>query len=114
MSGQSRFVRVVVDLEVEVVDITQARAFTWDWGTTPDGEKVMMPHPDVESQVQGTVGMLIGQLHETAEKRAGLRFLGMSVITRPRDEEGNYQPFTLSALPGRRDDGTLLDEPPAR
>jgi hypothetical protein len=40
-------------------------------------------------------------------RRAGLKFVGGSIVPRHVDEKGDYTEFTLPRVPGRKDDGSL-------
>lgn len=106
-----RYMRFVIDLEVEVVDLIQAAAFRSDWGTDEQGNLGMLapldPHLDVASTIQRAVGLTL-----VDAERTGLRLVGASVLPRFAGEDGLYGALPLPAMPARGDDGEYLVEWP--
>jgi hypothetical protein len=41
----------------------------------------------------------------------GFRWVGGSLLPRPLNDDGSYPSLVLPALPGRLDDGTVVDPP---
>lgn len=115
MITERRFIRFLMDLEVEVVDPTAAAAYTMDWGRDESGEPVMMPYSNQADQIRASVSQLLGQTLANEGARAGVKPLGASLLLRHLSEDGQtYLPVTLPSMPARNDDGSLppLDEWP--
>ena len=105
--------RFVAEFEVEVVDPTTAAEFTFDFGHDADGEVVMMPYPDQESQMRAAVGMALTQGLIAFGPRAGFKWLsGGGPFARAVDEHGYHPEMTVPMMPARRNDGTYPDQPP--
>lgn len=101
--------RFLAEFEVEVIDPIQAAAFTMDWGRDADGGVQMMPHPTEFLQMNAAVSQAMAVGLMDAGPQAGFRWLGGSVIPRVPLEDGTYGEVTLPKMPGRRDDGELIE-----
>lgn len=115
MTTERRFIRFLMDLEVEVVDPTAAAAYTMDWGRDESGEPVMMPYSNQADQMHAAVSQLLTQTLANDGAQAGVKFVSASLLPRQLSDDGQaYLPVTLPRLPARNDDGSLppLDEWP--
>lgn len=102
MSQRAKYVRVLIDAEVQVLD----------------DDAIRDPHadldlPDFPGSAQGyDVGRVLMQaLHEGVTPDTGIKVMGASVLPRRKSEDGStYDGFTFPTMPTRGDDGKLSDE----
>lgn len=66
-----RFLRMALDLEIEVLDHTQAAAYTMDWGRDESGKPVTMPYETQNQQMHAAVQQLIATALGQLGSRAG-------------------------------------------
>lgn len=97
--------RFWAEFEVEVLDVTTARAFNNDWTRDDSGEPVMMYDEDDERVVAQAVSQVLTQgLHRGGES-AGFKWLGGS--SHPRAIEGaDFAAVEIPTMPVRLEDGT--------
>lgn len=101
-----RFMRAVVEFEIEVTDVTQAAAYTFDFSVDEEGGLGMAPYPSDEEQMRAAVERVVFDALSRAQDEAGFRPLGGSAILRP--VEGDEHPaYTVGRAPARRDDGSF-------
>lgn len=117
MAEKHRYCRVILEMEVEVVDQTSLDTFHFDYTTDEDGNIVMMDSPDQDLpgcpgsgqqyRVGGALQTVLSAALGTTD--AGLKFMGGSVLPRAR-RNGVYEQITIGELPARNDDGSLPDQ----
>ena len=105
-----RYARLVYDFEIELTDVMAARAHTMDRTKGEDGEVLLGSQPSDEEQILASINQVISTT-AAMNRDKGFRWVGGSLRTRPLNEDGSYPSFVLPALPGRRDDGTVVDPP---
>ncbi|MCP2265587.1 hypothetical protein ACFQHV_00905 [Promicromonospora thailandica] len=110
MAEHRKFMRFLVDLEIEVTDPTAAAAYTMDFRRDDEGNIAMAPYPTVEDQMQGTLSRVLSAALVQGGAEAGFKYLSASVLPRFLAEGGEkYTQVTLPEMPARRDDGTFPD-----
>ncbi|WP_309129493.1 hypothetical protein [Microbacterium sp.] len=103
----SKYMRIILDIEVEVTDVTEAAAYTMDWGRTEEGEIAMMPYPTPEAQIFAAVNQAVASgLAELQGRGVGFKLVSQSGF--PREVvDGEHPAVTLPAMPARQDDGSI-------
>lgn len=102
-----KYKRFVIEMEVEMTDPIAAEAFNMNWTHDDDGSPAMMFSPGEHQEIKQAVGYIVSQALAHQGPQAGFRFLGMSTLDRFIDDDGNYLPLPLMAMPGRNDDGSV-------
>ena len=105
-----RYARLVYDFEIELTDAMAARAHTMDRDKDDSGEVRMGAQPSEEEQILASLNQVIATA-AAMNRDKGFKWVSGSLHKRPVDEDGSYPSFVLSALPGRLDDGMLVDPP---
>ena len=105
-----RYARLVYDFEVELTDVMAARAHTMDRSKDESGEVRLGAQLTDEEQIIASLNQVITTT-EAMNRDKGFRLISGSLLPRPVGEAGNYPSFELPALPGRLDDGTVVDPP---
>ena len=102
-----RFARLIYDFEIELTDPIAARAHTRNWNQD-DGSTVAPPSE--EDQILASLGQVMSTA-AALNRDKGFKWVGGSLLPRPVNEDGSYPSYVLPALPGRLDDGTVVDPP---
>lgn len=105
-AGGRRFVRVVLDIEVEITDVTEAATYTMDWGTDEHGNVGMIPYADDHEQIAAAVNRTVSETLHTASGR-GFKWVQTSMLPLRRDDKGNYLGFTIGSQSARNGDGSV-------
>ena len=105
-----RYARLVYDFEIELTDAMAARAHTMDRSKDESGEIRLVAQPTDEEQILASLNQVISTT-SAMNRDKGFKAVGGSLRPRPVNEDGSYPSFVLPALPGRLDDGTLVDPP---
>jgi len=105
-----RYARLVYDFEVELTDAMAARAHTMARSKDESGEVQLGAQPTDEEQILASLNQVISTT-EAMNRDKGFRWIRGSLYPRPVNEDGSYPSFVLPALPGRLDDGTVVEPP---
>jgi hypothetical protein len=112
--SERRYVRFIAEVEVEVVDETALKAARLEHASVTDEGVILRSGLNWDWMVATEVSSRLARLsHEHPEVMAaiGVDVFQVSGVGRPRDEDGNYLPFEMMAMPGRDDDtGDFLPE----
>lgn len=112
MTDYPKYLRIALDVEIEVKDPTTARTFTFD--VTADGG---MLDQEPEWHLSGLVSSLLGEQLVNRTEETGIRLVSASSLPRHVAEDGSYSALVLPAMPRRLDDDTEVwpdgMEPPA-
>jgi len=105
-----RYARLVYDFEIELTDVMAARAHTMGRGKDESGEARLLDRPSDEEEILASISQVISTT-AAMNRDKGFRWVSGSLRARPVDDDGSYPSFVLPALPGRLDDGTVVDPP---
>jgi hypothetical protein len=105
-----RYARLVYDFEIELTDAIAARAHTMDRNKDEIREPRVGAPPSEEEQILDSLNQVIST-SAAMNRDKGFKWVSGSLLTRPVNEDGSYSSIVLPALPGRLDDGTLVDPP---
>ena len=101
----SRYRRLVMEFEVEVLDETDVAADAAHVSYDQDGNPGMM-NRTVDEHLQQAISHA---LTDALDRMPGIAYMAGSVLLRPIDGDF-YLEWTLPRMPARRDDGTYADE----
>ena len=104
-----RFARLVYDFEIEMTDAIAARAHTMDRDKDESGQ-ARLGATSEEEQIIASLNQVIATA-AAMNRDKGFKWVGGSLLPRPVDEDGSYPSLVLPALPGRRDDGSVVNPP---
>jgi hypothetical protein len=105
-----RYVRLVMEIEVEVADPVALRAALLDRAAEVDGQLVLPQHP---AEVMPIADLVMEAATPAIHEIPGLRFSSGWAAPRYLDDSGeNYAEHRIPPLPARRDDGTRGARPP--
>lgn len=103
MTDYPKYIRLALDVEVEVTDSVAARAFTFD--TTADGG---MLEQEPDWHIGQLVMQLLGEQLTQRVAETGVKLTSSSVVPRFVADDGSYMEFTLPPMPRRLDDGSMV------
>lgn len=108
MTGERRFERYVVEVDVEVLDRTAAAVFRNDTLRSADGEVLGMVTWDTPGdEIGSTLTMLLAMaLQIFPSEQTGIRAFAQSAVTREVVDD-YHQEMVLPKWPARGDDGTF-------
>lgn len=101
MNDYPKYMRLVLDVEIEVMDPISAKTFTFD--SLAEGG---MLNQSSEQHLASLVSSLLAQQLAQRVSETGVRLMVVSGIPRFIAEDGSYAEMTLPAMPRRLDDGT--------
>lgn len=108
--GESRYKRLWMEFEVEVVDEMALRSFDLHPTGDAQGNITGLIDMDLDERVMWALIQVATVAWRDAESSTGIRFLGGSgPRVRMRDENGAYAQFTIPPMPFRRDDGSWIE-----
>jgi len=105
-----RYARLVYDFEIELTDAMAARAHTMDRDRDESGEVRMGAQLSEEEQILASLNQVIATA-AAMNRDKGFKWVSGALHKRPFSQDGSYPSFVLPALPGRRNDGTVVDPP---
>lgn len=108
MSEYPKYQRIMIDVEVEVLDPITAKAFTFDVLESGD---VGLPGEQPEWHVSRLVGSLLSEALVHRSDETGVRLVSSSVVPRHVADGGFYAEMTLPEMPRRLDDGSEVMPP---
>jgi hypothetical protein len=101
----SKYLRVIYECEIEIVDPIAAAATTMDWTRDELGRPVMMSRGTDEAAVLASVNVIITSALIEGGPGGGFKYFSGRVLPRSRDEAGNYPEVLLAPSLGSDDDG---------
>ena len=105
-----RYARLVYDFEIELTDALAARAHTMDRDKAESGEARIGAQPSDEEQILASLNQVIATA-AAMNRDKGFKWVSGALHKRLVNEDGSYPSIVLPALPGRLDDGTVVDPP---
>lgn len=101
-----KFMRLLAEMEIEVVDVVAAKAFTFDVSVGDGSELGMSSSETDERAIAAAVSQLIAQTLSERGHEIGVKMEGSTCIPWPNDGVEHIE-MTLPSMPMRRDDGTI-------
>lgn len=105
----TKFIRLWAEIEVEIVDPIAARTLSFDFVQGEDGDVEMSSPGDDAHSIAAAAGQIVARALNERGEEGGFKVVSSTVQRRPQDGDV-FPPFTLGAMPVRRDDGSFPDE----